>query len=656
MDPNPPADTRSRRSTSVLGSSPEPQLRFCPGSANYEEALPVVCSTFASNLASRSPNDVQDPGTANTGFDEPSAQQQIINVNLTFLASEEYPGWPDPVADSVPVASRQDEDELIFPSPYTDVQLCASDEDARRKSRAPAANLQAQSATYTTEVRKEFPFFKTEISLKDRMGGYYTLDADGLPVRHDRVLKADSEANSEADAPTRRKRKSVHQMQKPTSACDAKRWYDTWKYTPSSWGYNKFVYLEDAQLAYREYTAEDIKLYLEECPRNYTLWVQSEPSQSSHRRHDRNGKPCQEDSKCRWSGCPIQGRAVVGLYRVAFDEFPAQTSQGIKDPYKVAMLMHLWCFEQILDPLVYYNRGVLLADTRTFATPSAMPSEALETPHPENIGRAEVKNNFCSKLGDAQKPRKDWDSLNSAFYPWFEETPVAQRLPRVYEKSLCYRLTCWCVKKLPKCKTDQFDKRTKAKREKKTAEQKKEENEDEKARKRMREARERGQHTNGSDAYAYAYAGELPPESEAFKGTTFHVHLGSLAGYKKALDERDQERDKTNKRRRGTLGMENNNVQLQETGISEDVQDSGDAWRPPKRQRTETGISEDFQDGGDAWRPPKRQRTETGISEDFQDGGDAWRPPKRQRTETGISEDVQDSGDAWRPPKRQRMT
>ncbi|KAG5929856.1 hypothetical protein E4U53_002354 [Claviceps sorghi] len=536
-------------------------------------------------------NDGQD--RAESGTEDNELPQQDIDQHGTSSA----PAPPRrPVSSTGPIPAATEQHEIVFPCPYTDEQLRASDEHAWRTFRAPA-NMRMSPVACTRAIRKVFPFYGTGIPLKDKEGGYYTLDADGLPVPHDRVLKADSEAGGEADEPTRRKRKTVHQLQKPTAECDPRRWYDEWKFRPGSWPPdNKFIYLEDAQLAYREYSTEDIKLYLAQCPRKYILWVQSEPSQSSHRRHNRNGKPLDEDSKCRWAGCPIKGRAVVGLYRVAFDEFPAQTSQGIKDPYKVAMLMHLWCFEQILDPVVYYSRRLLLPDTRTFATPSPeashAASEALER-DAENVGAAEMKNNFCSKLGDAHKARADWGPLNHAFYPWFRMTEATETLPRAHERSLCYRLTSWCVENLPKCKTDQFDKRMQARGEKKTEEERNKQREEEEAREKIREERNAG-------LVAGRGADELPSESEAFRGTTFHVHLGSLAGYKRALEDREQERDKSKKRRRGTLVPENNDPQTQEAessaaagrggevGLWPDVRaQPGDVARPSKRRRTE---------------------------------------------------------------------
>lgn len=102
-----------------------------------------------------------------------------------------------------------------------------------------------------------------------------------------------------------------------------------------------------------------LKFYLDNCPRKLRVYVQNAPSQANHRtdiRHDR---------KCRYNRCPTkQGTVLAGWFRVVFDEFPELTSKGKKDPFKVAGAMHLWCFEQCVDPAVYFHKGILKPDVR----------------------------------------------------------------------------------------------------------------------------------------------------------------------------------------------------------------------------------------------------------------------------------------------------
>jgi hypothetical protein len=55
-----------------------------------------------------------------------------------------------------------------------------------------------------------------------------------------------------------------------------------------------------------------------------------------------------------------------GWFRVAFDEFPEDTTDGLLDPYRVAGSMHLWCLEQCIDPFELFQRGMLVGDERVF--------------------------------------------------------------------------------------------------------------------------------------------------------------------------------------------------------------------------------------------------------------------------------------------------
>ncbi|KAG6033578.1 hypothetical protein E4U41_006874 [Claviceps citrina] len=453
-------------------------------------------------------------------------------VNST-AAIENYPA-PEPPrlptsgAEPVPAAGRMTQTRARFR--YTDEQLDASDEYAEAKFENPEA-MEVGSAAYMSAIREAFPFYKTGITRQDRRLGYYTLNAEGLPVLHDRVFKADGVT----------RRRTVEQHQKSGDSCNAKRWYDDWAYKPASWGPNReFTYLEDAQLADRKYTTDEIKLYLDQCPRQYTLWVQREPPQSSHRREHRDGNEALEDKNCRWSCCPNDGRPVLGMYRVAFDEFADQTSQGIKDPYKVAMVMHLWCFEQILDPVVYYNRQVLRGDTRTFATP------APEEPVPDFDRKvvAEKKNNFSLQMGDDKKPTREPWPIVEVFDTWFRETAAAgtQTLPRVHKRSLGYRLCHWRKKNRPQCKKKQAMRRKQAAMK------------NQKARARAggdqsNQAQEESESDSDSDpdpeidsrSEPDSEPGAERDESDKYKSTIADEHLGSLTGYKKASDEKAQQ-------------------------------------------------------------------------------------------------------------------
>ncbi|KAM0218920.1 hypothetical protein ACHAPA_001615 [Fusarium lateritium] len=107
-------------------------------------------------------------------------------------------------------------------------------------------------------------------------------------------------------------------------------------------------------------SAMDLRAYVDNCPRKLTVWLQNTPSQVGQRT-----SKC--DMRCRYSECPVKyGTLRNGWFRVAFDEFPDHTTDGLLDPYRMAGSMHLWCFEQCIDPFELFQRGVLVGDDRVF--------------------------------------------------------------------------------------------------------------------------------------------------------------------------------------------------------------------------------------------------------------------------------------------------
>ncbi|KAM0249395.1 hypothetical protein ACHAP5_002784 [Fusarium lateritium] len=107
-------------------------------------------------------------------------------------------------------------------------------------------------------------------------------------------------------------------------------------------------------------SAMDLRTYVDNCPRKLTVWLQNTPSQVGQRT-----SKC--DMRCRYSECPVKyGTLRNGWFRVAFDEFPDHTTDGLLDPYRMAGSMHLWCFEQCIDPFELFQRDVLVGDDRAF--------------------------------------------------------------------------------------------------------------------------------------------------------------------------------------------------------------------------------------------------------------------------------------------------
>ncbi|CVK88431.1 uncharacterized protein FMAN_04912 [Fusarium mangiferae] len=121
----------------------------------------------------------------------------------------------------------------------------------------------------------------------------------------------------------------------------------------------KFLYLPTGQLEKKIlFSAEDLKDYIYNCPRNPRLWIQQNPAQCTERTID-------ADTICRYSNCPDTNNTIrPGWCRVAFDEFYQHTSCGQKDPFKMAGVMHLWCFEQCIDPVEVMANGKMVPDDR----------------------------------------------------------------------------------------------------------------------------------------------------------------------------------------------------------------------------------------------------------------------------------------------------
>ncbi|KAM0346440.1 hypothetical protein ACHAPU_005505 [Fusarium lateritium] len=166
-------------------------------------------------------------------------------------------------------------------------------------------------------------------------------------------------------------------------------------------------------------SAQDIRAYVDNCPRKLTIWLQNTPSQVGHR-------TIRCDMKCRYSECPVKyGTLRNGWFRVAFDEFPQQTTEGELDPYKMAGSMHLWCFEQCIDPFELFQRGMLVGDDRVF----------------------EVEHNAMTLLRSGEK-----DIFEAAIDPWIEsrhqigvsEIPYAK-----HEDTLSYALVKHHLKRQP---------------------------------------------------------------------------------------------------------------------------------------------------------------------------------------------------------------
>ncbi|KAF4580926.1 hypothetical protein GQ602_007063 [Ophiocordyceps camponoti-floridani] len=179
-----------------------------------------------------------------------------------------------------------------------------------------------------------------------------------------------------------------------------------------------FTYTEEGQLAEdRVYTKEELQLYLD--ARRCVLWIQQAPSQCSARLQI-------DDRRCRWDDCPVASRVIgSGWFRVVFDEYPQLTTKGVKDPFKVAGMMHLWCFEQCFDIVDLFLVNRLRPDTRIL---------------PREISNAMSINRDS-----------DRDIVKMALDPWLKrradhrQKHGPETLPREHDASLSYRLSKYHV-------------------------------------------------------------------------------------------------------------------------------------------------------------------------------------------------------------------
>lgn len=179
-----------------------------------------------------------------------------------------------------------------------------------------------------------------------------------------------------------------------------------------SWnGQHLFSYTPKGQwLRDRCFTKQQFREYADNCGKDTVFWVQQAPTQCNHRLEP-------EDRICRWANCPVANRTITaGWLRVAFDEFPHLTSSGVRDPLKCAGSLHLYCFEQIFNPLEFHLSGRLRPEDRQFP----FEDKSVVT---------------LEKLTDA-------GIIREAYQPWFEQRMFSpyQQL-REYRDSLSYRLT-----------------------------------------------------------------------------------------------------------------------------------------------------------------------------------------------------------------------
>lgn len=211
-------------------------------------------------------------------------------------------------------------------------------------------------------------------------------------------------------------------MKQGDKECNPSYFYHSLKLPPPDFGptlaggCHRYAYTLGVQLAEgRSFSKNELAEFIRGRPDGVpcTLRVQATPSQISKRLE-------KDDSRCRWANCPIPNRTIgAGWYRVAFDEFPQWTSDGTLDPYKMAGMLHLWCFEQCFD-ITKFPKDRLQAEERS------LPKE---------------EKNSAALTRDT-----DREIIREAYDKWFKKHRGTRAdngpwVPREHKESLSYELT-----------------------------------------------------------------------------------------------------------------------------------------------------------------------------------------------------------------------
>lgn len=139
-------------------------------------------------------------------------------------------------------------------------------------------------------------------------------------------------------------------------------------------GNTEFRYTEYGELTEKTYTGQELSTFILEhdtvfadqhC--NLRLWIQKQPADSARR------YPSKQASQCRFAECPyrqVGKNAIIqaGHLRVAIDE-NWNVYKKKADPFLVAAVGHLFCFEQFINfPLICSQVEVKLDERVDFST------------------------------------------------------------------------------------------------------------------------------------------------------------------------------------------------------------------------------------------------------------------------------------------------
>ncbi|KZZ95867.1 hypothetical protein AAL_04163 [Moelleriella libera RCEF 2490] len=386
---------------------------------------------------------LDEPRTTNAGEPAPSAS------GLASTGSA-------PGGESPRTTSRQNTSDASGGSTYDRV----TNEDMKRyflqqeqdKAAAAAVTAAEDAATQSTGQAAKVSKRKSRRKGKQKAASPTPADPGGSSAAGP---SAQGRPTGETDE-SQRKKKDVA-SDKPIACPD-------WIFPLESWGppghEDLFNYNAKGQLTAKFFSTKQILKYLQahweqrasdrrlpnhpwEPQRCFKIWVQRSPAKS---------RLNQVDSalfRCKWEGCPLRrtvhkgkrnedvlgGTINVGYLRVAFDEFSGLTDvrnstpapdrdsneraaddpttdplQSLaKNPFEVAMHLHLFCLEQICDPVVLHEHDMIAADMREFPAP-------------------DVNRSSLAPMGKA-----DGKIKSDAFDQWFEDQKLGRNDGRVLE-------------------------------------------------------------------------------------------------------------------------------------------------------------------------------------------------------------------------------
>ncbi|PTB46182.1 hypothetical protein M441DRAFT_444745 [Trichoderma asperellum CBS 433.97] len=263
----------------------------------------------------------------------PGFNQQLSPYNLQYPAVNAELAQDNPFSVYPPLGNDNASNSL----PYGHWVI----QQAQHVFPPPTLNSHSVNTGYTMNNQYQPDNSRMEISQNSRRGSEATLRGSKVSMNRAAKQRNDPECDPSLVYPKPRTR-------------------DSWG-SNNKEGRHSFNYNEKGQwLPKVYYNNEQLREYVDNCPKGTVFRVQQAPTQCSHRMES-------EYTKCRWANCLIRERTIPsGWLRVTFDEFPAETSGGTRDPLLCAGSMHLWCFEQVFDLMEFHLDGRLIPETRQF--------------------------------------------------------------------------------------------------------------------------------------------------------------------------------------------------------------------------------------------------------------------------------------------------